>query len=78
MKITIGRLRDVVMLCLGTGGMVRELYLVPTPNLLRVTVSVGLLLGPAALLAWWSARTMAPPSAPPSPLPESSSQSPVS
>lgn len=76
MKITIGRLRDYAMLSLGTAGMARELFVVPEPNLVRVTVCVGLLLGPAAMLSWWSARTTPPPSAPPSPPLESSSRSP--
>lgn len=66
------------MLCLGTAGMARELFIVNTPNMIRVTVSVGLLLGPAALLSWWSARTTPPASAPPTPPLESSSPSAVS
>lgn len=65
------------MLILGTGTLSRELFLVPAAemNMLRVGLGVALLLGPAALLSWLSARTTASPSAPPSPSPESSSQS---
>lgn len=78
MTITVSRVRDVAMLCLGTSGMYRELWIVPEPNLIRVSVCIGLLLGPAALLSWWSARATPPPSVPPSPGLESSSQSPSS
>ena len=78
MRITVGRARDVVMLMLGAGGMVRELYVEDKPDLLRTTLSVCLLLGPAVLLSWLSARTTPPPNAPPSPPLESSSQSPSS
>lgn len=75
MRDKVSRVRDYIMLTLGAGGMVRELYLEPKPDLLRVTLSVCLLLGPAALLSWLSARTTPPPSAPPSPPLESSSPS---
>jgi len=44
------------MLGLGSGGMAKELFLVPTPNLVRVWVCIGLMLGPAVLEAWWRAR----------------------
>lgn len=61
------------MLCLGTSGMYRELWIVEKPDLIRVTVCVGLLLGPAAMLSWWAARTSSP--VPPSQPSESSSPS---
>lgn len=63
------------MLLLGAGGMVRELYLEPKPDMFRTVLSVCLLLGPAVLLSWLSARTTPPPSVPPSPPLESSSPS---
>lgn len=81
MKLTVARVRDVVMLTLGTGGLVRELFLIgdAKPDMIRVWVSIALLLGPAALLAWWSGRTGTPlPSDAPPQSSASSSQSPVS
>lgn len=63
------------MLALGAGGMVRELYLEPELDMRRVVLSVCLLLGPAVLFAWVSARATPPPSVPPSPPLESSSPS---
>ena len=77
MKITPGRVRDYAMLVLGTAVLARELFWVPAAqmNLFRVGLGVSLLLGPAALLSWLSARTTQVASVPPSPSPESSSQS---
>lgn len=77
MKITFGRVRDYTMLALGTVGLSRELFLIPAAemNMVRVGLCVGLLLGPAALLSWFAARTTAQQNVPPSPAPESSSQS---
>lgn len=56
MKITLLLVRDVVMLGLGAGGMCRELFLVPTPDMVRVTVSLLLLAGSAAVNTYWLAR----------------------
>ena len=56
MKVTVPLLRDLVMLALGSGGMAHELFLVPTPDMIRVSVSIALLLGPAALNSWWLRR----------------------
>lgn len=58
MKLTVAGVRDVVMLTLGAGGLARELFLIgdAKPDMTRVWVSIALLLGPAALLAWWSGR----------------------
>lgn len=61
MKVTIARVRDVLTLALGAGGLTRELFLATTPNMARVWVSIGLVLGPAVMLAWWSARAGIPP-----------------
>lgn len=55
-KITVALARDVVMLALGSAGMTHELFLVVKPDMVRVWVSIGLLLGPAVLLSWWRAR----------------------
>lgn len=59
-RITIPVVRDVLMLGLGSAGLTRELFLVDTPNLIRVWVSIGLTLGPAVLLSWWRARNPLP------------------
>lgn len=56
MKITVPLLRDLVMLGLGSGGMVHELFLVAAPDMIRVWASIGLLLGPAALNSVWRLR----------------------
>lgn len=60
MKLTVPLARDVVMLGLGGAGMVHELFLVPLPNMVRVTVSLILLGGNAALHTYWLARNSAP------------------
>jgi hypothetical protein len=49
------------MLGLGSTGMAKELFLVPQPNLVRVWVCIGLMLGPAMLEAMWRARNPTPP-----------------
>jgi hypothetical protein len=59
-KITVPLLRDLTTLALGSGGMVHELFLTPSPNMVRVSVSIGLLLGPAALYATWRLRNPEP------------------
>jgi hypothetical protein len=76
-RITVPLLRDLAMLGLGSGGMTRELFFVPAPDLTRVWVCIGLLLGPAALASVWRMRNPLPgeppestpvvPSSPPSP-----------
>jgi len=76
-KITVLLLRDVATLALGSGGMIHELFVVDQPNPVRVSVSIGLLLGPTALYAAWRLRNPEPstPTAagqPPSPSPSSS------
>jgi hypothetical protein len=84
-KISIPLLRDLAMLVLGSAGMTHELFLVPAPDMVRVWVCIGLLLGPATLNSVWRARNPLPqdslPHTPtvggPSPSP-SSSQSPGS
>lgn len=87
MKLTVPVVRDLVMLGLGSGGMVHELFMVPSPDPLRVTVSMLLLLGSATVnLAWFARNTPPTPTgptggppvtgpAPPSSLPSSSSPS---
>jgi hypothetical protein len=79
-KITVPLLRDLATLALGSGGMVHELFLVSHPDMLRVSVSIGLLLGPAALYATWRLRNPDPvtPNAGGSPSSPSSSSSPGS
>jgi len=52
-KITVPLLRDLVMLLLGSAGMTRELFFTEEPNMVRVWVCIGLLLGPAALNSVW-------------------------
>jgi hypothetical protein len=74
-KLTVPLLRDLVMLALGSGGMAHELFVVPAPDMVRVSASIGLLLGPAALASWWRVRnpeptpTASPSSSSPSPSP---------
>ena len=55
-RLTIPVVRALIMLGLGSGGMTKELFFVPTPDLTRVWVCIGLMLGPAVLEAWWRAR----------------------
>jgi len=74
-KVTFPQLRDLVMLGLGTGGMTHELFLVHSPDMVRVTVSLLLLAGSAAVNTYWLARntqtrpspTAEPPPSSPSP-----------
>jgi hypothetical protein len=76
-RLTVPVLRDLVMLALGSAGMVRELFFNPQPELdmRRVGLSIGLLLGPAALHSLWRAR-QPPPEATPTGSPPLSSRSP--
>ncbi len=60
MKISVPLARDIVMLVLGSAGMTWQLFFVPEPNMVRVWVSIGLLLGPAALNSVWRARNPLP------------------
>lgn len=82
MKVSLPLTRDVVMLSLGAGGMVHELFLVHSPDMVRVTVSLLLLGGNAALHTYWLARNTPPvprtPIASVSPSSDSSSSSPPS
>jgi hypothetical protein len=48
------------MLGLGSAGMAKELFFVPKPDLIRVWVCIGLMLGPAVLEAWWRAKNPTP------------------
>jgi hypothetical protein len=59
-RITVPLLRDLVMLVLGSAGMTHELFFVPTPDMVRVWVCIGLLLGPAALNSLWRLRNPLP------------------
>jgi hypothetical protein len=63
-KISIPLLRDLAMLLLGSAGMTHELFIVPAPDMVRVWVCIGLLLGPAALNSAWRARNQLPESPP--------------
>lgn len=77
MKLSVPLARDLVMLGLGSGGMVHELFMVAGPNPLRVTVSLLLLLGTSAINAYWLTRNptlaAAPTVSPPAPSQGSSS-----
>lgn len=64
MKLSVPLLRDLVMLALGSGGMAQELFIAETPNMVRVWVSIGLLLGPAALNSVWRMRNPLPEATP--------------
>lgn len=64
MKLSVPLLRDLVMLALGSGGMTQELFIAAEPNMVRVWVSIGLLLGPAALNSVWRMRNPLPESTP--------------
>jgi hypothetical protein len=48
------------MLALGSVGMTWQLFFVPEPNMVRVWVCIGLLLGPAALNSAWRMRNPLP------------------
>jgi hypothetical protein len=81
-KISVPVARDIVMLALGSAGMTWQLFFVPEPNMVRVWVCIGLLLGPAALNSVWRIRNPLPEqptptvsSPPPSPSPSSQSGS---
>ena len=77
MKISVPLLRDLVMLALGSGGMAQELFIASEPNMIRVWVSIGLLLGPAALNSVWRMRNPMPDTPTPAgPQPSPSSSSP--
>lgn len=69
MKISVPLLRDLAMLALGSAGMTHELFLVPAPDMVRVWVCIGLLLGPAALASVWRARNPLPQESPLPPTP---------
>jgi hypothetical protein len=60
-KVTVPLARDIAMLALGSAGMANELFVEAEPNLVRVWVCIGLLLGPAALHSVWRARNPLPP-----------------
>jgi hypothetical protein len=59
------------MLVLGSAGLTRELFLAGKPDLIRVWVSIGLVLGPAVLesliRAYTGTRTGGPSETPSSP-----------
>lgn len=60
----LAMIKDLAMLALGSAGMTHELFLVDAPNMVRVWVSIGLLLGPAALASVWRVRNPLPESPP--------------
>ena len=60
MRLTVPLLRDLVMLGLGSAGMAHELFFITEPNMVRVWVCIGLLLGPAALNSLWRMRNPLP------------------
>lgn len=64
------------MLALGSGGMAQELFIAAEPNMVRVWVSIGLLLGPAALNSVWRMRNPLPDTPTAGGLPPSPSSSP--
>ncbi len=53
MRVTVPVLRDLVMLVLGSAGMTRGLFFVDKPDMLRVSLAIAMLLGPAALNSLW-------------------------
>jgi hypothetical protein len=57
------------MLGVGSAGMIKQLFLLPKPDLTVVWVCIGLMLGPAVVESWLRARI---------PSPTSSSQPPSS
>ncbi len=69
MKLTVPLLRDLVMLALGSGVMIQEIWGRPAPEPLGVTVSLLLLGGPAAINTWWLARNPQPTTPPVAPTP---------
>lgn len=71
------------MLCLGSGTLAREFFLVPTPNEFRVYAGVALLMGPTFIASLWQAWIAARQPAPevsqtPTPTVERSSSPPSS
>ncbi len=48
-------LRGLVLLGLGTAGMVQQMFLTTVPSLLWVGVSLAMILGEGAVSAWWLA-----------------------
>lgn len=53
--ISIPMARDVVMLLLGTGDLVNQLFIRHEPDSLLIGVGLLLLGGPIAVNAWWLA-----------------------
>ena len=68
--------RGLVLLGLGTAGMVQQMFLTDTPSLLWVGVSLAMILGEGAVSAWWlagrSSGTAQPSAPPPASLPPAS------
>jgi hypothetical protein len=58
-KIRVPLLRELTMLALGSAGVARELFWVPTASfsLLRFGICLALMLGPAAVTLWLRGRT---------------------
>jgi hypothetical protein len=63
-KLTIAVLRDLVMLALGSVGMGRELFFTSDLDMRRVSLCIGLLLGPAALNSVWRRQPLSEESTP--------------
>lgn len=82
MKITFNRVRDLILLGLGTGGMINQEFVTHSPNVLLIGASLLCIAGTAVLNAWVlaSAHMPSPPSltdtTPPGVPGQSSSRSP--
>lgn len=63
-------LRGLILLGLGTAGMVWQMFFVAEPSLVWVGLSLAMILGEGAVSTWWlagSRGTTAAPSSPPQP-----------
>lgn len=77
MKLRVPLLRELSMLAIGSGGMFRELFLLPPKDmsLVRVGICIVLMLGPTVALVWVRGRLTSIGSEPSSPSSASSSSS---
>jgi hypothetical protein len=82
-KLTVPVIRDVLLLTIGSGSLVNQLFLVQDPSILLISVSLLSILGSAVINAYWlklpsqpaTETTPVVPLPPPSPSPSSSSGS---
>jgi hypothetical protein len=75
-RLWLSVIRDIVLLGIGGAGMIREVFFMPTLDMERVGLFLGMIAGSAVLQATWLLRNL--PTAGPSPPQQQSSLSPPS